>query len=88
MENMFKVLFVPVLGGIIGYLTNSLAIKMLFRPRKPVYIGAFHVPFTPGLILQQKSRIAHSVGKIISEQLSNTGTLETVVLSDAMKQKR
>ena len=78
---MLKFIIAPILGGIIGYITNDLAIKMLFRPRKSVYIGKYHVPFTPGLIPQQKSRIAKSIGKVISEQLLNADTLKSVILS-------
>ena len=48
----------PLVGGVIGYITNDLAIRMLFRPRKAVFIGRFHVPFTPGLIPAQQGRIA------------------------------
>ena len=29
----------PVVGGAIGYITNNIAVKMLFRPLKPIYIG-------------------------------------------------
>jgi len=54
---------------------------MLFRPRKAVYIGRWRVPFTPGLIPQQKSRIAASVGKVISRQLLNPETLRETLLS-------
>ena len=32
----------PLIGGLIGLITNSLAIKMLFRPHRAVYIGKFH----------------------------------------------
>lgn len=78
---MLKFIIAPILGGIIGYITNDLAIKMLFRPKKSVYIGKYHVPFTPGLIPQQKSRIAKSIGKVISEQLLNADTLKSVILS-------
>ena len=28
----------PVAGGIIGYFTNDLAIKMLFRPYRPLHL--------------------------------------------------
>ena len=40
----------PILGGLIGYYTNDIAIKMLFRPYKVLYIFGRKVPFTPGLI--------------------------------------
>ena len=47
---LVSVLLPPLIGGVIGYITNDLAIKMLFRPYKAVYIGAWRVPFTPGIV--------------------------------------
>ena len=58
----------PVIAGIIGCITNALAIKMLFRPYKAVYIGRFHVPFTPGIIPGQSKRIAASIGRVVSKR--------------------
>lgn len=78
---MLKFILAPILGGIIGYITNDLAIKMLFHPRKAVYIGKFKLPFTPGLIPKQKSRIASSIGRVISNQLLNADTLRETLLS-------
>ena len=45
-----------VIGGLIGYCTNFLAIRMLFRPREEKRIGNFKVPFTPGVIPRRKDR--------------------------------
>lgn len=59
----------PVLGGIIGYFTNDLAIKMLFRPYKPWYIGGKQLPFTPGLIPRNQERLARNVSKTIMQSL-------------------
>lgn len=77
-----KYILMPVLGGIIGYITNDIAIKMLFRPRKPVCIGKWKLPFTPGLIPRQKDRIAHSIGNVVSAQLLNAETVRASVLSE------
>lgn len=77
-----KYILMPVLGGIIGYITNDIAIKMLFRPRRAIYIGKWKLPFTPGLIPQQKDRIARSIGNVVSAQLLNAETLRASVLSD------
>ena len=66
-----RAVIAPLVGGIIGYITNDLAIRMLFRPRKALYIGRFHVPFTPGLIPSQQGRIAKSIGEVVSGQLLN-----------------
>ena len=78
-----RVIVAPVVGGVIGYITNDLAIRMLFRPRKAVYIGRFHVPFTPGLIPSQQGRIAQSIGGVISSQLLNEETLRQTLLSES-----
>ena len=77
----------PVLGGIIGYITNDLALKMLFRPYEKKYIGRFHVPFTPGLIPSQKGRIAKSLGGVIAGKLLDAGTLRREALSDSTMEK-
>ncbi|NMA82950.1 MAG: DUF445 family protein [Epulopiscium sp.] len=58
-----------VVGAFIGYITNWLAIKMLFRPYTEKRIGFLKVPFTPGLIPKEQGRIAHSVGQTIGEHL-------------------
>lgn len=76
-----RVILAPLVGGVIGYITNDLAIRMLFRPRKAVYIGSFHVPFTPGLIPSQQGRIAKSIGGVVSRQLLNEETLRQTLLS-------
>ena len=76
-----KFIAAPVLGGIIGYITNDIAIRMLFRPRNAVYIGGRRLPFTPGLIPRQKDRIAVSLGRIVSTQLMNRETIEATIRS-------
>lgn len=72
----------PAVGGAIGYLTNYIAIKMLFHPHKAVYIGKWRVPLTPGLIPKEQSRIAKSIGDVISVQLLNADTLREVLTSE------
>ncbi len=72
-------------GGLIGLVTNGIAIKMLFRPLKPVYIGKLKLPFTPGLIPKEKPRIAMAIGEIVSRDLLNMETLRDTLLSDSMK---
>ena len=83
---MFEVsyIFAPALGGIIGYITNDIAIRMLFRPHKAKYIMGLHVPFTPGIIPKEKGRIAEALGGVISENLMNKDVLERYLLSDDM----
>lgn len=74
----------PLIGGVIGYITNDIAIRMLFRPHKPKYLMGIHVPFTPGIIPKEKGRIAEAIGGVISENLMNKEVLERYLLSDEM----
>ena len=48
----------PLIGAVIGYFTNYLAVKMLFRPRREIKIGSKTLPFTPGVIPKGKPRLA------------------------------
>lgn len=79
-----QILIPPIVGAAIGYITNDIAIKMLFRPRRPIYIGKFRVPLTPGLIPREKSRIARSIGSVVSEQLLDKDTVRSVLTSENM----
>ena len=74
----------PLVGGIIGYFTNWMAIKMLFRPHKAWHIFGIHVPFTPGLIPKERGRVAEAIGQVISENLMSPEVLEQYLLSDDM----
>ena len=74
----------PLVGGVIGYVTNDIAIRMLFRPHTAKYIMGWHVPFTPGIIPKEKGRIAEAVGTAISDNLMSKEVLEKYLLSDNM----
>lgn len=59
----------PLIGGIIGYSTNYIAVKMLFRPLKPVKIGNYTLPFTPGIIPKRKDKLAEAIGNAVGQNL-------------------
>jgi len=80
----YQYIAAPVVGGIIGYITNALAIKMLFRPHKAKYVFGKKLPFTPGIIPKEKGRIAKSIGGAISENLMNDEVLGKYLLSNDM----
>lgn len=83
----FTYLLGPLTGGIIGYFTNWLAIKMMFRPHQPKHLFGIKIPFTPGLIPKERGRIAEAVGTSISENLMNKEVLEKNLLSEDMLAK-
>lgn len=75
-----------LVGAIIGYITNWLAIKMLFRPHKEIRIGKFKVPFTPGLIPKERHRMARSVGETIGRHLLTKDTIIQSLCSESMNE--
>lgn len=62
--------------GLIGYTTNVLAIKMIFRPYKEWQVQNITVPCTPGIIAKQKPRFAKSMAEFIDESLLNKEKLQ------------
>lgn len=82
-----KYLWGPLLGALIGYLTNYIAVKMLFRPYKEWKIGKWTVPFTPGIIPKRKSALAKAVGNAVGNRLFTGDDLRDLLLADKTKNK-
>lgn len=82
---MIDILAGPVIGAIIGYCTNYIAVKMLFKPLKPVKIGNWTLPFTPGIIPKGKARMAKAMGEAVGDHLLTKQDLEQILLSDEVK---
>lgn len=87
MQIYLTYILAPLVGGIIGYITNDIAIRMLFRPHTAKYVFGYRVPFTPGLIPKEKGRIADAIGVVISENLMNSEVLQKYLLSEEMLTK-
>jgi uncharacterized membrane protein YheB (UPF0754 family) len=68
----------PIVGGIIGYFTNDIAIKMLFRPYRAYYVGGQRVPFTPGLIPSNQERLAKRISDAIMGSLLTPEELQNL----------
>jgi uncharacterized membrane protein YheB (UPF0754 family) len=75
-SNWWQIIIPPVAGSIIGYFTNDLAIKMLFRPYKPLYLFQKKLPFTPGLIPRNQERLAKRVSDTIMGSLLTPDELQ------------
>lgn len=59
----------PLIGAVIGYCTNYIAVKMLFRPRQEIRVFGRRLPLTPGAIPKGKDRLARAVGSAVNERL-------------------
>ncbi|WP_026896222.1 DUF445 domain-containing protein [Clostridiisalibacter paucivorans] len=65
---IFKIAILAAIGSMIGWITNIIAIKLIFRPLYPVTIPLFNISFQ-GLIPKRKNEIAKSIGEVVEEEL-------------------
>lgn len=86
MNLWIEILFMVVVGAVIGGFTNLVAIRMLFRPYKAVYLFGKQLPFTPGLIPKRQGELAHQLGKVVVEYLITPESLHKRIMNDASKQ--
>jgi len=78
LSNLWLLIAPPVVGGIIGYFTNDIAIKMLFRPYRPLYLAGRQLPFTPGLIPSNQERLGKRVADTIMGSLLTPEELQNL----------
>jgi uncharacterized membrane protein YheB (UPF0754 family) len=62
----------PLITALIGWVTNYIAIKMLFHPRKPVRIGPFTIQ---GILPRRQSDIAVQLGRVVATELLSSHDL-------------
>jgi uncharacterized membrane protein YheB (UPF0754 family) len=77
-QTLWTLIIPPIAGGIIGYFTNDIAIKMLFRPYRAIYISGWKLPFTPGLIPSNQERLAKRISDVIMGSLLTPEELQNL----------
>lgn len=70
-------LILATIGGIIGWITNLLAVKLLFRPFEPINVPVFNWK-VQGLIPKRRNEIAVSIGETIENDLLS---IEDIILN-------
>ncbi|MFP4588552.1 MAG: DUF445 family protein [Candidatus Acetothermia bacterium] len=80
-------LFLPFIAAVIGYFTNWVAIKMLFRPLTEKRIWGFRIPFTPGVIPRKRTEIAQNIGQAVSENLLTSQAVKARLGSQEVRAK-
>ena len=63
---MKQLLVMILISGAIGWITNWVAIKMLFRPHKEINFGLFKIQ---GLIPKRKAEIGNGIENVIQNEL-------------------
>lgn len=69
----------PLIAAIIGWLTNYIAVKMLFHPKKPVRLLFLTVQ---GVFPKRQKSLAEKLGKIVADELFNIEDIKDVLLNN------
>lgn len=84
MPDLILLITMILIGGFIGYLTNKVAVKMLFRPHKKIGIGFLSIQ---GVLPKRKKAMANSVGKTVEEALLNSDDIYEALFSKDNQEK-
>lgn len=63
------IIVTTVVGALIGGITNTIAIKMLFHPYEAKYLFGKRIPLTPGVVPMRRKEASKKLGNIITEYL-------------------
>ncbi len=85
MNTLVLWLIPPAIGALIGYITNAVAIKMLFRPLTEKRIWKFRIPFTPGILPRQRHKLAENIGNMVSRELLAESIVRDRLLSSEFR---
>ena len=69
----YWLLLIPVISGFIGWITNWVAIKMLFHPRNPINILGIQVQ---GIFPKRQQQFAEKLGRLVSNELLSFSDIE------------
>lgn len=62
----------PIVGGVIGWLTNLIAVRMLFHPKRPIRLPLLGLT-VQGLLPSRHADIAVSVGRAVADEILSIG---------------
>lgn len=77
-----KLIILGLVGALIGYTTNVIAIRLMFRPLEPTPVFKLQ-----GLIPKRKAEIAESIGAIVAEELIHVEELMALFIERMDKQR-
>ena len=85
MNNIIRILILAVIGGLIGYITNVIAIKLIFRPINPIKIPIINIEII-GMIPKRKTEIATNIAKVVEEQFISVDEITDNIITEQDKQ--
>lgn len=64
--SIWQMILIPLISALIGWLTNLIAVILLFRPYRPVVLPGYTLQ---GLIPSRRAELARSVGQVVEQEL-------------------
>jgi len=80
---MYSLLATPIVTGLVGYCTNWLAIKMLFRPHKKSLLSFGW----QGVIPKNRAKLASEIGVMVGDKLLRQDDIQSAFFSENMQEK-
>lgn len=68
MNTFFLLAFMPLVGGLIGWITNVLAVKLIFRPYQPVKLPLMPIALQ-GVVPKRRAELAQKIGQVVEQEL-------------------
>jgi len=67
----------PIFGLLVGYLTNAIALRLIFQPQTPLEIGPWRVQ---GLFHKRQKEVSRDYGQLIADEVVTPGNIIEAVL--------
>jgi len=80
----YRLLVLPLIGAAIGWLTNFVAIKMLFKPHRPVRIFGFAIQ---GVLPKRRKAFAEGIAKAIEKELLSSNDISQILEGSAWEEE-
>ncbi|MCB9831322.1 MAG: DUF445 family protein [Planctomycetes bacterium] len=77
-------LTLPPVAAAIGWFTNFIAVRMIFRPREPIGFGPLKIQ---GVLPKRKAEFARNIGATVSEHLISPEDIKAVIDDPRVSEK-
>ena len=76
---LLKLILIPVISAAIGWITNKIAVWLLFNPKNPVKILFWTFQ---GVFPKRQSAIAQRIGDLVADELLSTHSIKEQIFTD------
>jgi uncharacterized membrane protein YheB (UPF0754 family) len=73
---VLRLVSIPLISAFIGWFTNALAVRMIFRPRRPCWVLGVNLQ---GLVPKRRDELARSIGQTVEEHLISHGDILAIL---------